>query len=83
MKQKDFVLIVVIVFVSGIVSLFVSKALIAPPKNNQQQVEVVQPITSTFPEPDTAYFNDKAFDPTKTITISQNANTAPFSGSSN
>ena len=79
MKQKDLALIIVIVFISAIVSLFVSKAIFASPKNRQQPVEVVQPITADFPAPDTHYFNGSAFDPTKPITISQNANPDPFS----
>lgn len=83
MRKKDLALIVVIVFISAIVSLFVSKAVFAPPKNRQQQVEVVRPITADFPQPDTRYFNNQAFDPTKTITIGQNNNTDPFSGSGN
>lgn len=81
MKQKDIGLIVVIVLVSGVISLFASNALFAKPKDRQQEVEVVQPITTTFSKPDTRYFNDKAFDPTKIITIGQNANPQPFSNS--
>jgi hypothetical protein len=79
MKQKDIALIIIIVFISAIVSLFVSKALFVSPKNRQQQVEVVQPITSDFPKPDGQFFNNQANDPTKLITIGQNANTDPFS----
>lgn len=82
MKQKDIALILVIVFASAIISLFVSKAIFTSPKNRQQQVDVVQPITSNFPQPDTHYFNSSAFDPTQSITISQNANPNPFSGTS-
>lgn len=81
MKQKDIALIVVIVIVSAVISLFVSKAIFASPKNRQQQVEVVQPITGDFPQPDSHYFNSTAFDPTQLITIGQNNNTDPFSGS--
>jgi len=82
MKQKDIVLIAIIVIFSAVISLFVSKALFAPPKNRQQQVEVVQPISSDFPKPDTRFFNNKAFDPTRQITIGQNANPQPFSSTS-
>lgn len=82
MKQKDIALILVIVFVSAVVSLFVSKAVFSPPRNRQQQVEVVQPITANFPQPDSRYFNASAFDPTKLITIGQSNSTDPFSGSS-
>jgi hypothetical protein len=81
MKQKDIALIGIVVIVSAFISLFASKALIASPKNRQQQVEVVQPITADFPKPDEHYFNRQAFDPTKQITIGQNTNTDPFNGS--
>jgi len=79
MKQKDIALILVIVIISIVVSLFVSNAVFAPPKNRQQQVPVVQPITSDFPKPDNHYFNADAIDPTQLITIGQNANPNPFS----
>jgi hypothetical protein len=82
MKQKDIALILVIVFLSAVISLFASKAIFAPPKNRQQQVEVVQPFTSDFPQPDSHYFNTNAFDPTQPITIGQNNNTDPFNGTS-
>ncbi len=80
MKRKDIALIIVIVFISAILSLFVSKAIFATPKNRHQEVEVVQPITADFPQPDKRYFNSSSFDPTKLITIGQNANPDPFSG---
>jgi hypothetical protein len=81
MKQKDLATILIVVFVSAVISLFVSKAIFASPKNRQQQVEVIQPITADFPKPDEHYFNSQAFDPTKQITIGQNSNPDPFSGS--
>jgi len=79
MKQKDIALIVVVIFISAIVSVVVSKVLFASPAKRQQQVEVVQPISDEFPAPDTHYFNNKAFDPTKLITIGDNTNPVPFS----
>jgi hypothetical protein len=79
MKQKDIALIAVIVFISAIFSYFISNALFAAPKNRQQKVEVVEPISSDFATPDTRYFNSSAIDPTKTITIGENANPDPFS----
>jgi hypothetical protein len=82
MKQKDLALIVVIVFISAIVSLFVSKIIFVPPKNRQQQIEVVQAVTTDFPRPDSNYFNSSAFDPTQLITIGQSNNTNPFNGTS-
>lgn len=79
MKQKDVALIIIIVFFSALISWFVSKTVFAPPKNRQQEVEVVQPISSDFPKPDNRFFNNQAFDPTQPITIGQNANPQPFS----
>lgn len=78
MKQKDIALIAVVVFISAIASFFLSNAVFGSPKSNQVETEVVQPIAATFPKPNKAYFNDKSFDPTQTITIGQNANTDPF-----
>jgi len=82
MKQKDIGLILVIVFISAIISLFVSNTIFAPPKNRQQEVEVVQPISSSLTKPDSRFFNNSAFDPTQNITIGPNNNTNPFSSSS-
>lgn len=80
MKQKDIALIILIVAVAGLLSFFISKQLFAAPKDRQQEVEVVQPISADFPKPDERYFNDRAFDPTQTITIGGNNNPDPFSG---
>lgn len=79
MKQKDIALIIVIVFVSAVLSLFISKAIFTSPKNRQQQVEVVQAITADFPQPNHDYFNEKSFNPASQITIGQNDNNNPFS----
>lgn len=81
MKQKDVALIIVIAFVSAIVSLVVSRLLFASPQNRQQQVQVVPAITATFPSPDSRYFNSKSIDPTQLIQIGNNNNTNPFNGS--
>jgi ABC-type anion transport system duplicated permease subunit len=78
MKQKDLALILVIAVIGGIASIFVSKIIFVNPKNREQQVEVVQPITADFPPPSSAYFNSNALDPTELITIGSNANPNPF-----
>jgi hypothetical protein len=78
MKQKDIALIAVIVFVSAVVSLIVSKTLFASPKHRQQAVEVVDPISANFPAPDSHYFNAQSIDPTKLIKIGDNSNPTPF-----
>ncbi len=82
MKQKDIALILIIIVVSAAISLFVSNSVFSSPKNRQQSVQVVQVITTDFPSADSRYFNSNAFDPAKLITIGQNSNSNPFSGSS-
>ena len=78
MKRKDFLLIAVVIIISTMFALLLSSLVIGSPQDNQQQVEVVQEITSDFPTPDKRYFNDKAINPTKLITIGDNANPNPF-----
>ena len=80
MKQKDIVLIIVVVFVSGVISLVLSNMLISSPKNRQEQVEVVEPISAEFdtPEKDDKYFNSQAIDPTQIIRIGDSNNQQPF-----
>jgi hypothetical protein len=77
MKQKDVALIIVVVFISGLVSFFVSKMLFSA-KTDQQQVEVVDAISTEFTLPSEKYFNDKSIDPTKQIQIGDNTNNNPF-----
>lgn len=81
MKQKDVAMIIVIAFVSAIISLVVSRLLFTTPRNQQQQVEVVPAITASFPAPDSRYFNSNSIDPTQLIQIGNNNNTNPFNGS--
>lgn len=81
MKQKDIAMIMVIAFVSAIVSLVVSRLLFTTPQNQEQQVEVVPAITANFPPPDSRYFNSNSIDPTQLIQIGNNNNTNPFNGS--
>jgi len=80
MKQKDIAMIIVVVFVSGVVSFFVSNMLFASPKNRQQKVEVVNVITSDFPTPDSKYFNKDSVNPTELIQIGNSNNPNPFNG---
>lgn len=78
MKQKDIAIIIVVVFVSGLLSYFISNALFASPDNLTTEVEVVEPITADFPEPDARYFNPNSINPTQTITIGDGQNQQPF-----
>lgn len=80
MKQKDIILIMVVVFISGVFSFLLSNYLFASPKNRQEKVEVVEPITADFkiPAKDDKYFNIQAIDPTQIIRIGDNNNNQPF-----
>jgi hypothetical protein len=78
MKQKDLILIVVIAAIGIIASLFISNLIFVTPQNRQQEVVVVQPISTNFPKPNAAYFNSSSIDPTKLITIGKNSNNNPF-----
>lgn len=78
MKQKDIVLILVTVFISAVVAIFLSKIFIAPPKNRQQKVEKITAIDSNFPDPDKNNFNTNSVDPTRSITIGTSTNPQPF-----
>jgi hypothetical protein len=79
MKQKDIAVIVVIVIVSAVLAAVASKLIIRP-TDKQQQVEVVQAITTDFPTPDPRYFNANSIDPTLPIQIGGNTNSDPFKG---
>ncbi|MES2971659.1 MAG: hypothetical protein V4702_05030 [Patescibacteria group bacterium] len=78
MKQKDIILIIVVVFISGVLSLVLSNMLISSPKNRQEKVEVVEAISSDFTQPDKKYFNANSIDPTQIIRIGENNNNQPF-----
>lgn len=80
MKRKDILTIAVVVIVSGGLSLILSSIFISSPKKHTTKVEVVQKITSDFPEPNKKYFNEQSINPTQLITIGNNANTKPFNG---
>jgi hypothetical protein len=76
MKQKDMVLIIVIVFASSILSFFVSNKFISSPKHDEKAAKV-EAITADFKEPSSKYFNDQAINPTQLIQIQDQANQTP------
>jgi hypothetical protein len=82
MRQKDLPIILVVVFISAVLSFFVSRALFASSGSRRQQIDVAQSISPSFPTPDTMYFNSNAIDPTQLIQVGTNNNTNPFNGSS-
>lgn len=82
MKQKDIIIIIVAVFISGILSYVISSQLFAIPKDQQAQVEVIEPISAEFTQPDSRYFNEDSVNPTEPIQIGENQNQQPFSDNS-
>jgi len=80
MKQKDIALILVLVFVSGVVSFLLSGWIFARPADRQQKAEIVDVITSDFSQPDTKFFNSNSIDPTQLIQIGNSNNPNPFTG---
>ncbi|OGL30364.1 hypothetical protein A3D14_02940 [Candidatus Saccharibacteria bacterium RIFCSPHIGHO2_02_FULL_47_12] len=78
MKQKDIVLIILVVFISTVVAFVFSSFVLSPSKNRSTKVEVVQPITDEFKTPDKKYFNSNSIDPTQLIQIGNSQNPDPF-----
>lgn len=78
MKQKDLVLIIVVVFVSAVAALVISRLLFASPQNRQQTAEKVDVITAEFTHPPRQYFSPNSVNPTKQIQIGNDNNPNPF-----
>lgn len=78
MKQQDIAVIIVVVFISGFVSFFLSGQFISSPKNRKQTVEVVQPITAEFKLPNDKYINIDSYAPAQLIIIGNDNNQKPF-----
>lgn len=80
MKQNDIAIIVVVVFVSALISFFVSNKIFVTPSNRSQLVEVVDKITPSFEKPSSKYFNSNSINPTQNTQIGNGNNQNPFSG---
>lgn len=80
MKQKDFMLITVVSIISAVFAIFLSNILITSPKNRQTKVEVVQPISPDFQQPNKKYINNNSVDPTQPVKIGSSNNNSPFNG---
>jgi hypothetical protein len=78
MKQKDIIVIIVVVFVSGVLSFVIAKTLFGGEKKYKLTAPTVDAISSEFKQPDTAYFNKDSLNPTKNITIGDSTNNTPF-----
>ncbi|MDB5175878.1 MAG: hypothetical protein JWM81_736 [Candidatus Saccharibacteria bacterium] len=80
MKQKDVVLIAVIVFISALFAFGISKVVFKSSAKNDQ-AEKVDVISADFLSPSKKYFNSTAVNPTRLIEIGGNNNQNPFTGS--
>ncbi len=78
MKQSDVALLIIIVFFSVLVTSLVGNKVLQPPKDRKAKVEVVEKISADFPQPDPTVFNDQALNPTREITIGNDANQQPI-----
>ena len=78
MKKKDLILIIVVAVVAAFAAFFVSRLFLTAPKQLQQEVEVVEPISAEFKSPDKRIFNNEAINPTRLIRIGENQNPNPF-----
>lgn len=79
MKQNDIALILVIAFVAGIASFFLS-GVIFTGAGTKLTVSKVDDITSEFELPEETYFNSKSINPTPAIKIGDSNNVDPFNG---
>lgn len=79
MKQQDIAIIIIIVFISGVFSFFVSNKFISPPKHDLTAPKV-EAITAEFKDPDKRFFNEKSINPTQLIRVNENKNQNPING---
>jgi hypothetical protein len=77
MKQKDIVLIIFVVGISGLASFFISKKIFVTEKDTKQQTKVVEKISTEFTTPSKSYFNAQSINPTQTIRIGDTPQTPP------
>lgn len=82
MKQKDISVIIVVAFLSAIISFVLSGKIFVTPENRQQAVEVVDSVTADFKLPDSRYFNSNSINPTLDSQLGTDTNQNPFNGTS-
>ena len=78
MKQKDIALIVVVGIVAAVLSLLLTQAIFVTKDSRNLTVEVIEPISSEFKQPDPTVFNSEAVNPTQLIQIGEGSNSDPF-----
>ena len=77
-KQKDIILIAIVIIFAGVVSVLISNFFFAPDTGKNLKAEIVERITSDFQPPDPEVFNNDAINPTQLIEIGDSNNTQPF-----
>lgn len=80
MKQQDIAAIIIIVFMAGVFSFFISSKFITP-SSEKLTAETVSAITPEFALPSKDMFNSEAINPTVRIQIAPNENNQPFAES--
>lgn len=80
MKQQDIALIIVVGFISAVISIVLANTVFGGSDKRQLTADKVVPITSEFVEPDPKYFNNQSIDPTQIIRIGDGENQTPFTG---
>lgn len=78
--RKEVFTILVVAIVSAVISIIISGMFITPSKNRSQKVETVEPISTTFEQPNSDYFNSKSVNPAQNIEIGSDPNSNPFEG---
>lgn len=74
MKQKDWVVIGIVIVISGALSFIVSSKVISTKSDREVEVKKVEAISTEFTRPSNQYFNDQSVNPTETITIGPGQN---------
>lgn len=69
MKQKDIIVIIVVVFIAGLASYFISTKLFVKKGDTEQKAKVVEKISTDFNPPSNKYFNKQSVNPTQKINI--------------
>lgn len=78
MKSKDWQLVGMVVVVVAVITFAIATLLFGGKNTKVLKVEVVSPISSDFPLPNTKYFNEDSLNPTLEIKIGEDGNTTPF-----
>jgi len=80
MKKSDLGSLILLVAISFTAAYFLSNAIFNTPQSRSVEVEVITPISNTFPAASENIFNDLSLNPTTDIQIGQSATPNPFGG---